>query len=287
LVSEFDEFREPFLGGGSIFVYFKQKYPNKKYWINDIYPNLYHFWIQTQQNPDKLIEQIQQWKDEFENGKELHRFLIENIEKFDNLKKAAAFFVFNRITFSGTSESGGFSNGAFKKRFTQSSVERVKALSTILDNTLITNLDYQEVVEAKGKNVFIFLDPPYYSATKSALYGKNGKLHKTFDHERFAKILKNVNHKWLITYDDSEYIRDLFSFTYINEWNLTYGMRNVGKNGNQNGKELFISNYPIIEEKIVIQRTLFNGYEKLIEYTNDNDDYKVRTSKVSNIKKNT
>lgn len=287
LVPEFDEFREPFLGGGSVFVYFKQKYPNKKYWINDIYPNLYHFWIQTKQNPDKLIEQIQQWKDEFKNGKELRRFLIENIEKFDNLKKAAAFFIFNRITFSGTSESGGFSNAAFKRRFTQSSVERVKALSIILDNTLITNLDYQEVVEAKGRNVFIFLDPPYYSATKSALYGKNGKLHKTFDHKRFVKTLKNVNHKWLITYDDSEYIRDLFSFAYINEWNLTYGMRNVGKNGNQNGKELFISNYPIIEEKMSIQRTLFNGYGKLIEYTNDNDDYKVRTSKVSNIKRNT
>ena len=179
--------------------------------------------------------------------------MIEHIVKFDNLKKAAAFFVFNRITFSGTSESGGFSNAAFKKRFTQSSIERVRALSTILDNTLITNLNYQKVVEAKGKNVFIFLDPPYYSATKSALYGKNGKLHKSFDHEKFAQILKDVSHKWLITYDDSEYIRDLFSFAYIKEWYLTYGMRNVGKNSNQNGKELFISNYPIIEKKVYIE----------------------------------
>lgn len=253
LVPEFDEFREPFLGGGSVFVYFKQKYPNKKYWINDIYLNLYHFWKQTQQNSNKLIEQIQQWKDSFENGKTLHRFLIENIMKFDNLKKAAAFFVFNRITFSGTSESGGFSNAAFKRRFTQSSIERARALSTILDNTFITNLDYQEVIEAKGKNVFIFLDPPYYSATKSALYGKNGNLHKTFDHERFAKILSNVNHKWLITYDDSEYVRNLFSFSYIKEWNLTYGMRNVGQNGNQNEKELLISNYPIIEKKFILR----------------------------------
>jgi len=279
LVPEFDEFREPFLGGGSVFVYFKQKYPNKKYWINDIYPNLYHFWKQTQQNPNQLIEQIQQWKDEFENGKELHQFLIEHIVKFDNLKKAAAFFVFNRITFSGTSESGGFSNAAFKKRFTQSSIERVRALSTILDNTLITNLNYQKVVEAKGKNVFIFLDPPYYSATKSALYGKNGKLHKSFDHEKFAQILKDVSHKWLITYDNSEYIRDLFSFAYIKEWYLTYGMRNVGKNSNQNGKELFISNYPIIEKKVYIQKTLFDEYNK-IEYITDRDNCNAIMDKV-------
>jgi len=245
LVPEFDEFREPFVGGGSVFVYLKQKFPNKKFWINDIYENLYHFWKQTQQNPKKLIEQIQYWRDNFKVGKELHKYLIENIDSFDNLKSAAAFFVFNRITFSGTTESGGFSNAAFNKRFTQSSIERVKALSHILDNTKITNFDYQKVMETEGKNVFIFLDPPYYSATKSALYGKNGNLHKIFDHERFAEVLKRTNHKWLITYDDSEFIRNLFSFAYIKKWNLTYGMRNVGNNGDQKGNELFISNYPL------------------------------------------
>ena len=220
LLPEYDELREPFLGGGSLFVHFKQLYPNRKYWINDIYTNLYHFWSQAQQYPNKLIKQIQQWKDGYENGKELHRFLIDNIEGFELLEKAAAFFVLNRITFSGTSESGGFSKAAFAGRFTQSSIERVKAISTILDNTLITNLDYQEIVEAKGENVIIFLDPPYYSATKSALYGKKGKLHKTFNHERFAKVMNKVNHKWLITYDDSKYIRDLFSFAHISEWNF-------------------------------------------------------------------
>lgn len=258
IVPEYSEFREPFLGGGSVFVHFKQKYPNKKYWVNDIYPNLFHFWKQVQINPDKLITQIQEWKDSFENGKELHRYLLDNIVDFSDLKKAAAFFVFNRITFSGTSESGGFSNAAFERRFTQSSIERVKQLSTILDNTLITNYDYQKVIEAEGNNVFIFLDPPYFSATKSALYGKNGSLHKTFDHVRFASVLKNVNHKWLITYDDSEYIRDLFSFAYIKEWNLIYGMRNAGKNGNQKGNELFISNYSIAETEKYLQKDLFD-----------------------------
>ena len=140
IIPKFDEYREPFLGGGSVFVYLKQKYPNKKFWINDIYENLYHFWHQTQLNPNKLIAQIQYWKDKWKTGKDLHKYLLLNINKFDELHKAAAFFVFNRITFSGTSESGGFSNAAFQHRFTQSSIERIKALATILDNTKITNL---------------------------------------------------------------------------------------------------------------------------------------------------
>ena len=243
LVPDFKEFREPFVGGGSIFVYLKQKYPERKFWINDLYENLYHFWNNCKSNPKELIEQILLWKNEFDNGKKLHKYLLNNIDEFDESKKAAAFFVFNRITFSGTTESGGFSNAAFNGRFTDSSIERVKQLTTILDNTKITNFDYQEVIEKSGEDVFIFLDPPYYSATKSALYGKNGNFHKNFDHIRFAEVMQKCNHKWLLTYDNSEYIKELFSFANIFKWDLKYGMRNVSENSNQNGKELFISNF--------------------------------------------
>jgi DNA adenine methylase len=243
LVPDFSEFREPFVGGGSVFVNIKQSYPNKKFWINDIYFDLYKFWEITQNQIDKLIEQIYFWRDQFTEGKELHRFLIDNKKDFNDIEIAAAFFIFNRITFSGTTESGGFSDQAFKYRFTESSIQRLKQLAKILPKTRITNLDYQEVVEKEGDNVFLFLDPPYYSATKSALYGKNGNLHKQFDHKRFAEIMKNCKHKWLITYDDSDYIKELFDFAEITPFNLMYGMRNQTKNSNQNGKEIFISNY--------------------------------------------
>jgi DNA adenine methylase len=262
LIPEFEEYREPFVGGGSIFVYLKQKYPAKIFWINDLYINLYHFWSESKENPNKLIESILEFRDKYLDGKELHKFLLNNIDHFDSLKKAAAFFVFNRITFSGTTESGGFSNAAFQKRFTKSSIERVESLSKILSNTKITNYDYEKVISANGKDVFIFLDPPYYSATKSALYGKNGTLHKTFDHERFANVMKQTKHKWLITYDDSDYIRDLFSFAKIKTWDLTYGMRNVNKKSDQVGKELFISNYSLKED--VTNQLDFFSFSNLI-----------------------
>jgi len=41
---------------------------------------------------------------------------------------------------------------------------------------------------------------------------------------------------------------------------LTYGMRNVGNNGDQKGNELFISNYPL-ETKTQKISTLFYEYE--------------------------
>jgi len=260
LIPDFDEFREPFLGGGSIFVYVKQRYPDKKFWVNDLYSELYNFWLMAQNNIDALINKVYEWKKKYSIGKELYHFLNQNLENFNDLERAAAFFIYNRITFSGTTLSGGYSENAFTGRFTESSIKRLNDLATIINGSTITNYDYEELVKKEGDNVFLFLDPPYYSATKSALYGKNGNLHKLFDHNRFAKNMKDCKHKWLITYDDSDYIRDLFSFANIMPWSLTYGMRNITENSDQTGKELFISNYVLSEE---YNTNLFNNHIKI------------------------
>jgi len=245
-IPDFREYREPFLGGGSVFVRLRQLFPDSIFKINDLYPELYFFWSKMQSEPKAVIFLVRKWKSNYKEGKELYRFLINNLKEFNPLEKAAAFFILNRLTFSGTSESGGFSNQAFEKRFTESSIVRAENLSTILtDNVQITNQDFSEIVNEKGEGVFIFLDPPYYSASKAGLYGKNGSMHKGFKHERFAETMKNCSHKWLITYDNSDYIRELFAYAHIYTWELTYGMRNVGDTGNQKAKEIFISNYEL------------------------------------------
>lgn len=243
LIPPFDEFREPFVGGGSVFLHVQKHFPQKRYWINDLYPDLFLFWKQTQKNSNAVVTQVKKWKNDFPVGKELHVFLRKNTEQFSPIERAAAFFVFNRITFSGTTHSGGYSERAFLERFTESSVKRLAALTTALRSVEITNDDYQEVVNQPGENVLLFLDPPYYSATKSALYGKKGDLHKSFDHERLAIALKNCPHNWLVTYDDSDYVRHLYEFANIFSWDLTYGMRNVTPTSDQIGKEIFVSNY--------------------------------------------
>ena len=55
--------------------------------------------------------------------------------------------------------------------------------------------------------------------------------------------MKNCKQKWLITYDNSDYIKDLFSFAEIIPWDLTYGMGNVPKELQKKDKEIFIKNF--------------------------------------------
>jgi len=106
----------------------------------------------------------------------------------------------------------------------------------------ITHGDYERLLFEDGEGVFIFLDPPYYSTTKSRLYGKRGQLHISFDHQRFVKNMRRCDHLWLITYDDCEEVRRLFSFAYMYSWELQYGM------SARRGRELFVSNYPLFKK---------------------------------------
>jgi len=245
LLPDFDEYREPFVGGASVFIYLRQKYPNKTFWINDIYPELAVFWSMLAKDSQQVIEYIHSYRQRFHIGKELYAHLTENIRTLPNAQRAAAFFIINRITFSGTTESGGYSEQAFNGRFTPSSIERLTPVAQLLRNTRISNLDYSEVLGAHGNNVVMYLDPPYYSARKSALYGKNGNLHTAFNHEQLAEHLRTTKQHWLVTYDDSPFIRSLYSFANIREWNIVYGMRNVTTGSSQKAQELFISNYEL------------------------------------------
>lgn len=114
--------------------------------------------------------------------------------------------------------------------------------SHLLQGVEITNYDYSDLLLMGGKDVFLFLDPPYYSPRNSKLYGVNGSLHTGFDHYRFMETVQNCKHQWLITYDDDPLIRGLFKDYRIIDWDLQYGMSQ--SNGSAKiGKEIIITNY--------------------------------------------
>jgi DNA adenine methylase len=246
------EFREPFVGGGSVFFAIRSLFQSRinSYWINDLNYDLYCFWKEVRDNAPDLVTTLRETHTTTTDGRALFEELTEakdelnqNRNALSEFQRAVRFFVLNRITFSGIVDSGGYSQSAYEKRFTDSSIERVKNISPYLDGTKITNGDYTEALCQDGDNVFIFLDPPYWKATESKLYGVRGTLHTTFDHVQFAENMRKCQHKWLITYDDSPVIRELFAFAEIQEWTLQYGMNNYRKTSAAKGDELFIKNY--------------------------------------------
>lgn len=246
---DFDELAEPFFGGGSVGLYLAQNLGLKQIFANDLNTDLYCFWQTLKTQNKALIDEIERTRQTHTNGRELYeKLLARRGENLSDFQRAVDFFVLNRITFSGVVDCGGYSQKAYESRFTPSSIERLKNMDSILRNFTFSNQSYENLLQNNGKRVFIFLDPPYFSASKSKLYGKKGDLHANFNHERLCEHLKNTKHRFLLTYDDSEFIRELYKDFYKLKYTLQYGMNNFKQTKANKGQELLISNYEFIKE---------------------------------------
>ena len=83
---DYSEYREPFLGGGSVFIALKQFRPEADYWINDLNTDLCCFWKTVRDNVGNLLEEVTRLTHEYKNGKNLYRKLYEP-EEFAKGKK--------------------------------------------------------------------------------------------------------------------------------------------------------------------------------------------------------
>jgi len=162
--------------------------------------------------------------------------------KSTDLEKAYTYYCLNKTCYSGLTEIGKFSITALQKSFTINNISRLKEMSKVLRGTTITNGDYETMI-SKDKNIFIYLDPPYaLSKDKNNLYGKDGELHKNFDHKRFFEVCKKSKNKLLVSYNDDEYVREGLKDFDVVEWTNSGAMQHKdGKNRPQ--KELLFKNY--------------------------------------------
>lgn len=108
------EFREPFVGGGSVFLSFVAMRPGlRQYWVNDLNPDVASFWQVLKEMPDRLMDLVRQFRADFPDGRKLYQHLMWNYPVTDSLARAVRFFIVNRITFSGVMDAGGYSDHAF------------------------------------------------------------------------------------------------------------------------------------------------------------------------------
>lgn len=256
-IPDYKEYREVFFGGGSLCFDCVQSFKNKKYSASDLNFELFCFWSELKENGNKVIQGVQEiydackvsqlkGEDSYEDGKKVFNTILDRRNhNLTNLQRAIDFYVLNRITFSGVVDSGGYSQGSFEGRFTQSSIDRLYKTIPIIQTINFFCEDSSFLINQQGEDVFIFLDPPYYTATKSKLYGKKGILHTSFNHHALFKTLSSCSHKWMMTYDNNDYIKYLYKDFFIIEWKLQYGMTNRNNSASILGNELLIANYDL------------------------------------------
>ena len=249
---DYKEYREPFLGGGSVAIHVAKKYPHLNIWVNDLYQPLVNFWQQLQDRGDILKDTLVDLKTSNNTPELAKELFLQSKEKVNDqtlsaIDRAVHFYVVNKCSFSGLTESSSFSAQASSNNFTLRGIEKLPGYSKIISDWKITNLTYEQLL-TDDKECFTYLDPPYEIG--SNLYGRRGSMHKGFDHDTFAGDCDRFIGHQLISYNSSQLIKDRFTDWNAAEFDLTYTMRSVGEymRDQKERKELLLFNYEMRSE---------------------------------------
>ncbi len=248
---EYGEFREPFIGGGSVSLYVTKKYPTVSIWVNDLYAPLVNFWKQLQNDGVAMREKLLELKYKNCNPDSAKGLFFSAKEYLasdgdDDFWRAISFYVVNKCSFSGLTESSSFSKAASEGNFSIRGIEKLPGYSELIKNWKITNLSYEQLLDEQSeRKAFVYLDPPY--DIKDNIYGKKGSMHRGFDHDLFAKTCNETNLNQLISYNSDQLVKDRFIDWNTAEFDHTYTMRSVGEymREQKSRKELLLFNYEV------------------------------------------
>lgn len=239
---EHQEYREPFVGGGSVF-FAKNKVQYN--WLNDLDSELICTYDSIKDNEKRNIL-LSKYENEVAN-KERWREVFE-FEPKNELEIAWKYYYLNRTSFSGKLVSPAWGYRPKRSLPPERWKERIAPCGEKLEGVKLTALDFEKVILADSKNtVLMFVDPPYYKPPKTKHYRNGFNLD---DHHRLAEALKKTKHNFFLTYEDCEEVRDLYSWAIINEVEFFYRVdnSNVEKGKRKMGFELIITNFKLPEQ---------------------------------------
>jgi len=94
------EYREPMVGGGSVFLAARSLGVAERFWINDLFPDLFHFWQAVKDPPTcaRLQTELETLRASFAGPEETKEYFLRSRDEAtdDPYRQALLFFFFNR-----------------------------------------------------------------------------------------------------------------------------------------------------------------------------------------------
>lgn len=228
---------EPYAGGAAVAIELLLLDYVEEIHINDLNPGIYAFWKSVRDHTDELIALINTAPvtiDEWYAQKAVHCSDCNDI-----LSLGFATFFLNRCNRSGIIKGGVIGGkgqeGKWKldARFNKENlIARIEQISRFKDQIFLYNSDAVELVSDLSKKLpkstLYYLDPPYYVKGKG-LYD-NFYCHD--DHAAVASMMGSLNSScWIVSYDDVEQIRSLYSKYRALSYRLSYSAQTREKGG--------------------------------------------------------
>ena len=236
------QYAEPYAGGCGLALALLFEGMVDELYLNDIDPSIASLWQTILKEPDALAKLIANTKIDMDEW--YRQKAIQNDKaNADPLSLAFSTLYLNRTNRSGIIKAGVIGGkaqaGSYKMdcRFNKNDIiKRIYAIAQRKNKIHIFNLDAVEFI-GQLENLalakpLLMIDPPYYNKGQQ-LYTN---FYKHEDHVNIARKLSETNLPWLLTYDNTPEISDLYREFAQYEFNISYTLATKRK-----GNELLIT----------------------------------------------
>lgn len=182
---------------------------------------------------------------------EIRDILMERAAVGD-VKRAAAFYKIIRYSYGSGCTSYGCQPFDIRKTFTI-----IWEANRRLKDTVIENKDFEALIRQYDRpNAFFYCDPPYFETE-----GHYEVVFRKEDHVRLRDTLKGIQGKFMVSYNDCAYIRELYQDFQIEAVTRINNLAQRYDNGSE-FPEVLIANYDMEERKksMPMQMNLFELY---------------------------
>lgn len=226
---------EPYAGGAGAALTLLEKKAVDEIHINDADPRVFAFWNAILNETEHFVERvlsvpldIEQWRQQ--------REVCSNPGSHDEFDVGFSAFYMNRCNRSGVLSGAGpigglLQNGKWKldARFSREAlVQRIRKVGQKREQIHLSCLDAITFLKSflpSGKarrNTFVYLDPPYVNNGQRLYLNA----YRPEDHAGIARYLSSQKVlPWLMSYDDSQLIKDLYREHHIFKLTIRYSLQ--------------------------------------------------------------
>ena len=223
-----EKYVEPF--GGAAWVLFGKE-PHKKEVYNDINGELVNMFRMAKYHPEALERETGMM---LNSREEFFRQRNMKAETMTELQRAARMYYLIRASYGAKVNTFGV---GFRD---VSAMRNLQAVHKRLAKVLIENKGFAEILKGHdSEKTLFFLDPPYHGT--EMLYEIEGGFGEE-EHRQLAEMLRGPKGKWILSYNDDDFIRGLYEGYRMEE---VERLNNMGEanGGEKTFRELIIRNY--------------------------------------------
>lgn len=225
---------EPFVGMGGVFL--RRAFRPRLEVANDLNGEIVNLFRILQRHLPQLMDVM---RFQLASRKEFERLRSTDPITLTDLERAARFLYLQRLAFGGQVKGVFGVASEHASRFSLSRLEPIlEAAHERLEGVVFECLDWSELIRRyDNRECLFYLDPPYHGGEKD--YGKD--MFARADFKKMASQLSAIKGRFLLSINDTEEIRSIFSEFMSDEVRLNYTIGTKAPEGKS--RELIISNY--------------------------------------------